>query len=122
MIKAIPSRNPELSAGHWNDAKSRTTPSPSDDKSRLNWPRRETIVILEVAKKSRGGVYLTIEEVTPHGEETVEVVKSDQVFYQADNLMIPARPDSGVDMRPGTSGPGPKTDNGGKKEDANKEN
>ena len=49
--------------------------------------------MLEVARKSRGGVYLTIEEVATHGEEPVEVVISDEVFYQAGDLMIPSRPD-----------------------------
>ena len=48
LIKAIPSRKPEVSAGHWNDVY-----TPADDNSRLKWPRRETVVILEVAKESR---------------------------------------------------------------------
>ena len=52
----------------------------------------------------------------------MEVVINDQVFFQADDLVVPTRPDSGVDMRQGPSGPGPKPDNCGKKEDANKEN
>ena len=33
-IKAIPSRKPEVSAGHWNDVY-----TPAEDKSRLNWPK-----------------------------------------------------------------------------------
>ena len=48
----------------------------------------------------------------PYGEEPVEVFINDQVFYQAGDLMIPARSDSGVDMRPGPLGPGPKPNNG----------
>ena len=56
----------------------------------------------------------------PHGEEPTEIVINNQVFYQAGHLTIPARPDSGVDMRQGPSGPGPKPDDGGKKEDAKK--
>ena len=55
----------------------------------------------------------------PHGEEPVEIVLNDQVFYHAGELAIPARPDAGVDMRKDPSGPGPRPDNGG---DANKEN
>ena len=51
----------------------------------------------------------------PHGEEPVEVVINDEVFYQAGDLMIPARPDSGVDMRHGPSGPGAKSDDEGRK-------
>ena len=55
--------------------------SPADDKSRLEWPRQESVVMLEVARESRGGIYLTIEEVAPHGEEPVEIVIIDEVFY-----------------------------------------
>ena len=112
--KVIPSRKPEVSAGHWNDVY-----IPADDKSRLKWPRRETVVIIEVSKETKGGTLLTIEEVTPHGEEPVEIVMNDQVFCHAGDLAIPARPDAGVDMRQGPSRPGPRPDNGG---DANKEN
>ena len=113
-IKAIPSRKPEVSAGHWNDVY-----TPADDKSRLQWPRRETVVIMEVSKETRGDIYLTTEAVAPHGEEPVKIVMNDQVFYHAVDLAIPARPDAGIDMRHGPSGPGPRPDNGG---DANKEN
>ena len=94
--------------------------TPANDKSRLKWPRRETVVMLEVARESRGGIYLTLEEVAPHGEEPVEVVLNDQVFYQVGDLTIPARPDSGVDMHQGPSGLGTKPDEGGKKEDTMK--
>ena len=101
-----------VSAGHWNDVY-----TPDKDNS-----RRETVVMLEVARESKGFIYLTIEEVALHGEEPVEIVISGQVLYQTGELTIPARPDSGVEMRQGPSGPGPKPDDGGKKEDANKEN
>ena len=57
-----------------------------------------------------------------HGEEPVEIVIKYQVFYQAGDLMITARPDSGVDMRQGPPGPGPRLDHGGNEGDANKEN
>ena len=50
-IKAISSRKPEVSAGHWNDVY-----SPADDKSRLKWPRRETVVMMEVSREFRGGI------------------------------------------------------------------
>ena len=106
-IKAIPSRKSEVSAGHWNDVY-----TPADDKSRLKCPRRETVVMMEVSKETRGGIYLTIEEVAPHGEEPVEIVMNDQVFYHAGCLAIPARRDAGVDMRQGPSGPGPRPDIG----------
>ena len=52
----------------------------------------------------RRGIYLTIDEVEPYGEESVENIINDRVFYQAGDLMIPARPDSGFDMRHGPSG------------------
>ena len=115
MNKSIPSRNPEVSAGHKNDVY-----TPARDNSSLKWPIRETEVILEIAKESRGGVYLTIEKVAPHGEEPVEVVINDQLFFQAGDLTITALPDSVVDMRQDPSGPGHKPEDGGKKEDANK--
>ena len=51
-----------------------------------------------MARESRGSIYLTIEGVARHGEEPVEIVINEQIFYQAVDLMIPARPDSGVDM------------------------
>ena len=75
--------------------------------------------MMEASKKTRGGIYLTIEEVAPHVEEPVEIFINEQMFYNAGDLVIPARPDAGVDMRQGPSGPGPRPDNGG---DANKEN
>ena len=101
-IKAIPFIKPEISAGHGNDVY-----APADEKSTLKWPRRETVVMVEVSRESRGGIYLTKDEVAPYGEEPVKVVINNQVFYQAGDLMIPARPDSGVDMRqePSRSGP-----------------
>ena len=80
--------------------------------------------MLEVIKESRKGIYLTIEEVAPHGEEAVEVVIKDEAFYKPGDMMIPARSDSdsGVDMRQGPSGPGPQPDDERKDQDANKEN
>ena len=106
------SRKPEVSVGHWNDMY-----APADDKSRLKWPRRETVAMIEVSKETREGIYLTIEEVAPHGEEPVEIFINEQMFYHAGDLLIPAWPDAGVDMRQGPSGPRPRPDNGG---DANK--
>ena len=53
-----------MSTGDWNDVY-----SPANDRYRLRWPRRETVVMLEVAKKPRRGIYLTIEEEMSHGEE-----------------------------------------------------
>ena len=33
---------------------------------------------------------------------------NDELFYHAGDLTVPARPDSGMDMRQGPSGPGPR--------------
>ena len=109
-VKAIPSRKPEVFAVHWNNLY-----SPADDQSSLRWLRRETVVIMEVRKKSTGGIDSTIDEVPPYGEERVEILIDDDVLYQAGDLTIPARPDSGIDMHQGPSGSGPKPDDGRKK-------
>ena len=37
-------------------------------------------MMMEMSKETRGGIYLTIEEVAPHGEEPVEIVMNDRVF------------------------------------------
>ena len=74
-IKAIPSRKPEVPAGHWNDVY-----TPANDKSRLKWPRRQIVVLMEMSRESRGGIYLTVDEVAPYSEEPVEIVMNDHVF------------------------------------------
>ena len=51
----------------------------------------------------------------------MEIVINDQVFYQSGDLKIPPRPDAGVYMRPGPSGPKPKPDDGEKEETRIKE-
>ena len=68
------------------------------------------MVILEVAKEYRGGTYITIDDLAPCGEESVEFLVNDDLFYHAGDLTVPARPDSGIDMRQGPSGLGPKPD------------
>ena len=67
-------------------------------------------MMLEVAKKCRGGSYITIEYLAPHGEESVEFLVNDELFYHAGDMTSPARPDSGIDTRQGPSGPKPKPD------------
>ena len=59
-IKALPSRRPEVSAEMWNEVY-----TPTDDLSRLKWSGEGKVVMLEVAKKSRGGSYITIEDLAP---------------------------------------------------------
>ena len=104
-IKAPPSRRPEVSADVWNDVY-----APAEDLSRLKWSGEVKVVILEVAKEGRGGTYITIDDLAPCGEESVEFLVNDQLFYHAGDLTVPARLDSGIDMRQGPSGPGPKPD------------
>ena len=104
-IKAPPSRRPEVSAEMWNEVY-----APTDDLSRLKWSGEVKVVMLEVAKECRGGSYITIEDLAPHGEESVEFLVNDELFYQAGDLTVPARPDSGIDTRQGPSGPKPKPD------------
>ena len=68
--------------------------------------------MMEVAKESRGGSYITIEDLAPHGEQSVEFLVDDELFYHAGDMTVPARPDSGIDSRQGPSGPRPKPDAG----------
>ena len=84
--------------------------APADDLSRLKWSGEVKVVILEVAKKCRGGTYITVDDLAPHGEESVEFLVNDELFYHAGDLTVPARPDLGRDMRQGPSGPKPKPD------------
>ena len=104
-IKAPPSRRPEVSAEVWNDVY-----APTDDLSRLTWPAEVKVLMLEVAKECRGGSYITMEDLAPHGEESVEFLVNDELFYHAGDLSVPAQPDSGMDTRQGPSGTKPKPD------------
>ena len=84
--------------------------APADDLSRLKWSGEVKVVPLEVAKECRGGTYITVDDLAPHGEESVEFLVDDELFYNAGDLTVPARPDSGMDMRQGPSGPKSKPD------------
>ena len=84
--------------------------TPTDDLSRLKWSGEVKVVLLEVAKESRGGSYITIEYLARHGEESVEFLVNDELFYHAGDMTVPARPESGLDTRQGPSGPKPKPD------------
>ena len=67
------------------------------------------MVILEVAKECRGGKYIPVDDLAPHGKESVEFLVDDELFYNAGDLFVPAQQDSGMDMRQG-HGPKPKPD------------
>ena len=66
------------------------------------------VILLEVAKEFRGGMHVTIDELAPYGDESVELLLNDELFYHAGDLTVPARLDSGMDMRQCPSGPGPR--------------
>ena len=104
-IKAPPSRRQDVPVDVWNDVY-----TPADDLSRLKWSGEVKVVILEVAKECRGSTYITIDDLAPCGEESVGFLVNDELFYHAGDLTVPARPDSGRDMRQGPSGPMPKPD------------
>ena len=44
------------------------------------------------------------------GHKSVEFLVNDDLFYHAGDLTVPARPDTGMDMRQGPSGSKPKPD------------
>ena len=104
-INALPSRRPEVSAEMWNEVY-----TPTNDLSRLKWSGEAKVLMPEVAKESRGGSYIMIEDLAPHGEESVEFLVNDELFYHTGDMTVPARPDSGTDTRQGPSGPKPKPD------------
>ena len=52
-------------------------------------------------KERRGGTYITIDDLAPCGDESVEILVNDELFYHAGDLTVPARPDSGMDIRQG---------------------
>ena len=51
-----------------------------------------------------------MDDLAPHGEESVEFLVDEELFYNAGDLTVPARPVSGMDMRQGPLGPKPKPD------------
>ena len=104
-IKSSPSRKPGVSADVWNNVY-----TPADDWSRLKWPGEVKVILLELSRECRGGIYMTVDELAPYGDESVDFLVNNVLFYHAGDLIVPARPDSGMDMRQGPSGPGPKPD------------
>ena len=59
-------------------------------------------------KEFRGGTYMTADELAPYGDESVEFLVNNDLFYHAVDLTVPERTDSGMDMRQGPSGRGPR--------------
>ena len=89
----------------WNDVY-----TPADNWSRLKWPGEVKVILLEMTKECRGGTYMTIDELAPYADESVEFLVNDEFIHHAGDLTVPARPDSGIDMRQGPSGTGPRPD------------
>ena len=104
-FEAPPSRKPDVSSDTWSNVY-----TPADDLSRLKWPGEVKVVLLEVPKELRGGTDITVDELAPHGDESLEFLVNDELFYHAGDLTEPARPDSVMDMRQGSPGPGPRPD------------
>ena len=84
-IKAPPSTRPGVSSGVWIDVY-----TPADDWSRLKWPGEVKVILLEVAKECSGGTYMTVDELAPYGDESVEFLVNDETFYHAGDLTVPA--------------------------------
>ena len=70
--------------------------------------------MIEVVRRSESGnigyCQWRRSDLAPHGEESVEFLVDDELFCNAGDLTVPARPDLGMDMRQGPSGPKPKPD------------
>ena len=86
-IKSPPSRISGVSADVWN--KVCTT---ADDWSRRKGPGEVKLILLDVSRECRGGIYMTVDELTPHVQESVEFLVNDELIYQAGDLTVPARP------------------------------
>ena len=74
-IKAPPSRRSGVSADVWNDVY-----TPADDWSRLKRPGEVKVILLEVAKECGGGTYITIDELAPYGDESVEFLINEELL------------------------------------------
>ena len=46
--------------------------TPADDLSRLKWSGKKKVVTLEVVKECRGGTYISIDDLAPCGDDSVE--------------------------------------------------
>ena len=57
--------------------------TPADDWFRLRWPKGMKVVLREVPKELRGGTYITVDELAPHGDESAGFLVNDEVFCHA---------------------------------------
>ena len=60
-IKTPFTRKPGVSADAWNNVY-----TPADDWSRLKWPGEVKVILLELSRECRGGIYMTVDELAPH--------------------------------------------------------
>ena len=60
-IKTPTTRKPGVSADAWNNVY-----TPADDWSRLKWPGEVKVILLELSRECRGGIYMTVDELAPH--------------------------------------------------------
>ena len=74
-IKSPHSRRPGVSADAWNDVY-----IPADDWSQLKWPEEVKVILLEVARECRGGIYMTVDELASHSDDSVEFLENDELF------------------------------------------
>ena len=75
-IKTPPSRKPDVSSDVWSNVY-----TPADDFLRWKWLGEVKVVLLEVPKELRGGTDMTVDELAPHGDESVEFLVNDELFY-----------------------------------------
>ena len=47
------------------------------------WPGEAKEVLLGFSRECRGGIYMTVDELAPHGDESVEFLVNDELFYHA---------------------------------------
>ena len=102
-LKRHPRQKPDVSSDMLSNVY-----TPANDLSRLKWPGEIKVVLLEVPKELRGGTDITVDELAPHDDESVDFLVNDELFYHAGDLTVPARPDSDMDMRQGPLGPVPR--------------
>ena len=72
--------------------------TPADDLSRLKWSGEAKLILLEVTKECGEGTYMTIDDLAPYGDESIEFLVNDELFYNAGDLTVPARPGSRTHM------------------------
>ena len=57
----------------------------SDNSNAIQWLKNQSRfrVVLDEVLRSRGGIHMTVDELAPHGDESVEFLVNDEVIYHA---------------------------------------